>query len=111
MQNLQNTFGTRKRSFIRAFSISMTVPLITGKEQGERPCNDSELNRNANSCCMTQVETPEKFSQFCCCYGRDTRQGSLKIYVKVFLTYLLFLLLYKSDVDFYIIRFIYINVS
>ena len=111
MQNLQNTFGTRKRSFIRAFSIYMTVPLITGKEQGERPCNDSKLNCNANSCCMTQVETPEKFSQFCCCYGRDTREDSLKIYVKVFLTYLLFLLLYKSDVDFYVIRFIDINVS
>ena len=27
MQNFQDTFETRKRSFIRAFSISMTVPL------------------------------------------------------------------------------------
>ena len=27
MQNFQNTFETRKRSFISAFSICMTVPL------------------------------------------------------------------------------------
>ena len=29
MQNFQDTFETRKRSFISAFSICMTVPLIT----------------------------------------------------------------------------------
>ena len=28
MQNFQDTFETRKRSFISAFSICMTVPLI-----------------------------------------------------------------------------------
>ena len=29
MRNFQDTFETRKRSFISAFSIYMTVPLIT----------------------------------------------------------------------------------
>ena len=28
MQNFQNTFETRKRSFVSAFSFCMTVPLI-----------------------------------------------------------------------------------
>ena len=28
MQNIQDTFETRKQSFISAFSIRMTVPLI-----------------------------------------------------------------------------------
>ena len=33
MQNFQNTFETRKRLFISAFSIWMTVPLTSRKQR------------------------------------------------------------------------------
>ena len=33
MQNFQDTFEARKRSFIRAFSICITVPLIMETEK------------------------------------------------------------------------------
>ena len=37
MQNFQNTFKTRKRSFISVFSICMTVPLIFEVKFGDDP--------------------------------------------------------------------------
>ena len=46
MQNFQDTFETRKRSFISAFSISMTLPLRNkNEEQLVNLCETKNLER------------------------------------------------------------------
>ena len=38
MRNFQDTFATRKRSFISAFSICMTIPLKTILQEHKNQC-------------------------------------------------------------------------
>ena len=59
MQNFQNTFETRKGSFIRTFSICMTVPLTSENDTQESlyDTEDIAVSKKARKKCDTFKNT------------------------------------------------------
>ena len=59
MQNFQNTFETRKGSFIRTFSICMTVPLTSENDTQESlyDTEDIAVSKKARKKCDTSKNT------------------------------------------------------